>query len=218
MKDRLAKLTLSQRLAALALLLGAVALFAGDPAPGRGATIDAKELALIVHNQVDHVSPLELADWIIEGKADYRLVDIRNPEEYAVYHIPTSENVPLAVLTEDWFLRNEKIILYSEGGIHAAQAWFLLKGQGYGAVYMLMGGLEGWKDEVLFPALAENATDSERIAFAKTREVSKYFGGEPRTGAAPGESAQALATPKLELPAPAAAPAAGAKKKKKEGC
>ena len=218
MKIRLEKLSLNQRLAAVALLLGVAALFAGDPAAGRGATIDAKELALIVHNQVDHVSPAELADWIIAGKTDYRLVDIRTPEEYALYHIPTSENVPLAGLADDWFLRNEKIILYSEGGIHAAQAWFLLKSQGYGAVYMLMGGLEGWKDEVLFPTLAENASDSERIAFAKTREVSKYFGGTPRTGAGPQQSAQVLATPKLEMPAPAAAPAAGAKKKKKEGC
>ena len=55
--------------------------------------------------------------------------------------------------------RNEKIILYSEGGIHSAQAWFLLKAMGYKSVYMLRGGLDDWKDLVLFPI---HAIESQR--------------------------------------------------------
>ena len=73
--------------------------------------------------------------------------------DYAAYHIPTAENVTVAALPEFPFLRTEKIVLYSDGGIHAAQAWMLMQAQGYRAVYTVLGGLEGWKDDVLYPAL-----------------------------------------------------------------
>ncbi len=217
MKELLKRSTMNQRLAAIALVLGLFALVAGDPYHGRIATIDAKELSIIVNNKVDHVSPAELADWIIAGRQDYRLVDIRTPEEFAGYHIPGAENVPMAELVDGRFQRNEKVVLYSEGGIHAAQAWFLMKAQDYKGVYMLFGGLEGWKDDVLFPSLADNASATETVEFGKKREVSKFFGGTPRTG---GEAkpAEAFVAPKLEMPSQVAPPAGGAKKKKKEGC
>ena len=53
------RLTLNQKLAAAALLLGAVALFA-SPYPGTRVTLDAKELALIVGTEADHV---EAPNW-----------------------------------------------------------------------------------------------------------------------------------------------------------
>jgi hypothetical protein len=208
--------TMSRALAAVALALGIVAV-AGSPQPGSGARIDVQDLATIVGGEVDHVSPRELADWIVRGRTDYRLVDLRGAAEYAAYHIPTAENVPVAELPEHGLARNEKIVLYSEGGIHSAQAWFLLKARKYPGAYILSGGLEAWKDEVLFPALPANATRADSVAFAGAAEISRRFGGSPRSG-----EALAQATPAPELPA-VAAPAAPAgtqapKKKKKEGC
>jgi hypothetical protein len=71
---------------------------------------------------------------------------------------------------------------------------------------------------VLFPTLADNADAATRIEFAKTAEVSKYFGGSPRTGGGPVAATRpVIAAPKLDTPA-GTVPAAGAKKKKKEGC
>jgi rhodanese-related sulfurtransferase len=210
--------TLHQRLAALALALGALAIVAGDPYQGHTATIDAKELSIIVQKEVDHVAPLDLADWIIQGRTDYRLIDVRSEKEFATYAIPGAENVPVASLPDHGLMKNDKIVLYSDGGIHAAQAWMLLRSLGYKGVYMLRGGLEGWNDDVLFPSLAETADAAARINFAKTAEVSKYFGGTPRTGGGPVAAARpAIAAPKLDTPA-GVAPAGGAKKKKKEGC
>lgn len=218
MKDLLKNSTLNQRLASVALILGMLALVAGDPYQGRTATIDAKELAIIVQKEVDHVSPADLADWIIQGRSDYRLIDLRSEGEFAGYAIPGAEHVPVAQLTDHGMMKNEKIILYSEGGIHSAQAWFLLRSQGYKGVYLLRGGLEAWNDEVLFPQLAENADAATRINFARTAEVSKYFGGTPRTGGVQeGASRPTIVAPKLDTPA-TPAPAVGGKKKKKEGC
>ena len=217
MKELMKKSTMNQRMAAIAMILGVFALFAGDPYRGRIATIDAKELALVVHNEVDHITPANVADWIIAGRADYRLVDMRKAEEYATYHIPGAENISLAELTDDRFLRDEKIVLYSDRGIHAAQGWFLMRSQDFRGAYILLGGLEAWKNEVLFPSLPATATDAEQIDFAKKREVSAYFGGSPRTGGA-NASGQAFVAPNIEMPVPVVPPASGAKKKKKEGC
>lgn len=218
MKQLILNSTLNQRFAAIAFVLGALAVVAGDPYQGHTATIDAKELSIIVQKEVDHVAPLELADWIIQGRSDYRLIDLRPGKEFSMYAIPGAESVPVASLIEYGLLKNEKIILYSEGGIHSAQAWMLLRSLGYKGVYLLRGGLEGWNDEVLFPTLADNADAATRINFAKTAEVSKYFGGSPRTGDTQATAARpAIVAPKIDAPT-AAAPAGGAKKKKKEGC
>ncbi len=113
--------------------------------------------------------------------------------------------------------RNENIILYSEGGIHSAQAWFLLEAMGYKSVYMLLGGLDDWKDLILFPAIPANPGPEQQAAFARMKELSKFFGATPRSGTATIAPDTALPLPKLQMsgsqPGTAAAP-----KKKKEGC
>ncbi|MBL7995213.1 rhodanese-like domain-containing protein, partial [bacterium] len=131
MKKIWSDLSLNYRLASIALLLGFIGLFAGSPYHGSRTTINSKELGLIVDNEVDHVKVEELADWIIQGKADFRLLDLRSEKEFNEYRIPLSENVKTSSLEKYPLLRNEKIILYSDGGIHSAQAWFLLKARGY---------------------------------------------------------------------------------------
>jgi rhodanese-related sulfurtransferase len=44
-------------------------------------------------------------------------------------HIPTAELVELRDLHDYPLYHNEKIVLYSDGGIHSAQAWFLLRAE-----------------------------------------------------------------------------------------
>jgi rhodanese-related sulfurtransferase len=210
-------------LAFTALGLGVLAL-AGNPYQGHSVRVDAKDLATIVGAEVDHVTPGELAGWIIRGAADYRLIDLRAPAAYAQYHIPTAENVPIADLPDYPLGRNERIVLYSDGGIHSAQAWFLLKAERYPGAYILRGGLEAWNDEVLYPAPPLRPSPQESAAFERANAVSRFFGGTPRSAAdstvraaAPG-FAQPPAPAVTRAPAPTAAPAAPRKKAKKEGC
>lgn len=220
MLKRLSALTLNQRLAVVAFLLGAGALFAA-PTRGGAVSIDPRELALIVEGEVDHVDALDLADWIVAGRADYRLVDLRDARAYGEYHIPNAENIQLSALTDSTLARNEKVVLYSDGGIHSAQAWFLLRASGFRGVYMLRGGLDAWRDEVLFPTLAENPTPFQAERNARLTALAKHFGGAPRSGAdqsAGAPAAAAVSMPKLEMPASGTAPTGAPKKKRKEGC
>jgi rhodanese-related sulfurtransferase len=202
-------------LAAVAVLLAAVSI-GGDPYRGHVVTLNTKELGMIVDARVDHVTAQELADRLIQGQTDQRILDLREPTSYAEYHIPTAENVVLGDLVDYPLYRNEQIVLYSDGGIHSAQAWFLLRAQGFQGVYMLLGGLDAWKDEVLFPSLPTEADPEEIAEFERLVQVSQFFGGSPRRGS--GE--EFVATP-MQMPTvePASqVPVAKKKKKRKEGC
>jgi rhodanese-related sulfurtransferase len=216
MKNTWLQLSLNRRLALITILLGFVGLFAGSPYRGSRTTVDAKELGLIVDTEVDHVKVEELADWVIQGKADFRLLDLRSEKEFNEYHIPNSENVMASQLETYPLLRNEKIVLYSEGGIHSAQAWFLLRVKGYKGVYILLGGLEEWNEKILFPKISANATKEQLTAFDKIKEVSKFFGGSPQTGTEETKVAQAKTMLKLDMKSQTQPVKSG--KKKKEGC
>jgi rhodanese-related sulfurtransferase len=221
MSRRISKLTLNQKLGAAALALGALAVFA-NVTPGPIVTVHARELLTSVERQEDHVSPHELAAWIIEGRSDYRLVDIRDEKAFAEYHIPTAENIPLATVPDGALSRADKIVLYGRGAVHAAQAWMVLRGLGYPRVYTLALGLEAWKDDVLFPVMPQSPDPEQQARFERAAEVAKYFGGQPRAAAAPGAAASpALPTqPAVPTVAPPTLPggARGGPKKKREGC
>ena len=218
---RLSDLSLEKKLAFLAVVLGAGALFA-NPYRGPGVRLDTRELAQVVQTEVDHVSVDELAGWIVTGRADYRLIDLRDPRAFAEYHVPTAENVPVTELGPERLGRQEKLVLYSDGGIHAAQAWMLLRARGYNSVYTVRGGLEEWKDQVLFPTLAAEATPAERAAFERRVQLARFFGGTPRQGGAASAAAEPMPLPSAPVvvaPPPAAPGGAPATRKgKKEGC
>lgn len=233
MGARLPKLSLNHKLGAIALGLGLLAIPA-KVYQGRTVTVHEKELATAVAREEDHVTPSELAAWIVEGRKDYRLIDIRDEKAYREYHIPTAESVPLAVLPDQAFGKTEKIVIYSDGGIHAAQAWMLLKGKGYTAAYTLLLGIEAWKEEVLFPVKPANATPEQAAKFERAAHLARFFGGQARVAAAGGEGSAAapaavpVELPKVETAAPPPMPAApagaaggtegAAPRKKKEGC
>ena len=151
MKKFFANLSTNKKLGIAALALGIISLFAGNPYGGSFINVNEKELALSTVNNSDKVSVNELADWIIKGKADFELVDLRSQEKYNEYAIPNAQCIPLVQLPESELLRNQKIIFYSDDDIAASQAWFILKSKGYKGVYILDGGLNAWKENVLFP-------------------------------------------------------------------
>ncbi len=204
--------TINQWLALLAVILGAVAVF-GNPYGGGEVTIPARELAQLVAEGADHVGVHELADWIIQQRSDYRLIDLRAAEAVASYYIPGAEHVAVSALPDYPLLRNEKIVLYSEDEVHAAQAWILLKARGFRGVYTLEGGLQAWKDRILFPALPETAPAEE---IEKASNVSRFFGGSPQAAGQETVAKKTVELPKVELPARASGVAR--KKKPREGC
>ncbi len=206
----------ARKLAAALLGLGVVAAVIGNPYRGVDARIDTRSLALEAANPANSLSVAQLADRLVAGQNDLLVVDVRDADAYATYHIPGALNVPMASLSPDFAPRNERLLFYSDNELEAAQAWLLLRSLGYANSYLLRGGLDAWKSEVLFPAQVANPTADQQTAFAARAAVAKFFGGTPRTGVATdGDSMPEMLAP----PPPSAAPViATRKKKKKEGC
>jgi rhodanese-related sulfurtransferase len=215
MKNFFSNLNTQKKLAIAALLLGVISVFAGSPYMGTEVKVNTKDLALSTVNNSDKIAVLELADWIIKGKSDYTLVNLREEKDFNEYFIPTAINIPMKTLPESGLLRNQKIILYCYNDLRAAQAWFILKSNNYKGVYILDGGLDKWKSEVLFPKLSADASKEQVAEFEKIKEISKFFGGVPQTGS------EQLTDTKINLPTPQVTSKGNVnqpKKKKREGC
>jgi rhodanese-related sulfurtransferase len=181
-------------LAYAALGLGALAPWAGSPYTARAGVIDVRALAAAVGREEDHVTALELAQWIRDRKAGLRVIDVRSAEEFDAYHLPTAENILVDALVGTSFDPTDTLVLYSEGGAHAAQAWVFLRALGYSRVFCLRGGVDDWLDDVMNPTLADDAPAQAKADFARVVELSRYFGGVPRAGVPTPPRAKATAT------------------------
>jgi len=138
-------------------------------------------LAKSIIESEDQISPQDLSEWIIEGRNDYQLIDIRTEEEFGKGNIKSSDNIPLSKLlnvkTIEQDLNNDKtIILYSNGNSHAHQAWLILKSAGKDA-YVLEGGFNNWNRKILNPELPQDPTDDEILRYKASASIAEYFGG-----------------------------------------
>jgi rhodanese-related sulfurtransferase len=185
-------------LGALAAVLALLAAVVGTSHRNAAGQLDVAALAGEIEHESDHVTAIDLAQWIRDRKPGLRVIDVRSDSEFADFHIATAEHIPLTALAKLQPGGDETLVLYSEGGAHAAQGWVLLRSLGFQKVYFLRGGLLDWMDDVMSPALADrtgNATsDSTRDHIA---DLSRYFGGLPHVGSAAsqpsGSSASAVA-------------------------
>lgn len=168
------------RLAVLGVILAGGALLAGEPQPqGR---LDVRAAAAQIDAEQDHVSAPQLARWIRDDRSGLMLFDLRPDSDFQALHIPGAEQATLAELARRNLPQNATIVLYSEGGTHAAQAWVLLRARGYDNVYSLREGMYEWVSRILQPRLARDATPAEKKAFDALEPLSRYFGGLPRRG------------------------------------
>jgi thiosulfate/3-mercaptopyruvate sulfurtransferase len=137
------------------MVLPAVTTGASAPPAGQGGAPATDESALLaaVEEARDHIEPEELADRLMAGEPDLVLVDVRPAAEYNAFHIPGAINVPLAELAAALQPHKDKgtIVLYSNGMTHPAQARDSLYRQGFGNVYLLTDGLQGFREQCLKP-------------------------------------------------------------------
>ena len=127
-------------LAIIAALGGGLALVAGDP---YAVKVDVHRLAKAVALEEDHVTADELAQWIRDRKPGLRLIDVRTPAEYSKSHFSRAENVPIESIASVVFNPTDTVVLLSDGGAHAAQAWVFLQLRGYRNVFFLRDGTGG---------------------------------------------------------------------------
>jgi len=156
--------------ATFALADGRVAL----PATRAGA------IATEIEREADHIDPIELAEAIKAGEPGLRIIDLREGLDTSAYMIPGARAVSLGALDTLRTDPGERLVLYSDGGAHAAQAWVLLRVRGIRNALVLKDGMAAWEDEVLSPVVPSVPDDSAKARFARAKELSRWFGGFPR--------------------------------------
>jgi len=170
-----------------ALALGLAAPFAGSPYGSARGRIDVDELAGVVARGEDHVEAIDLAQRIRARQPGLRVIDLRTNEELDGYAIPGAERHAIDALSRLHPAPGDTLVLVSQAGAHAAQAWVLLRALGWRQVYFLRGGMDEWRDEVMRPELAADADEHARRAFEVVADLSRYFGGAPGIGPARGD-------------------------------
>jgi rhodanese-related sulfurtransferase len=217
--------TLVRALGWAAVTAGIAAALAGSPYSSRNGRIDVDALSSVVQHEDDHVTAVELAAWIRSRRPGLRVIDVRSAAEYDAYHVPTAERVSLDSIAHAAFRKDETIVIYSEGGAHAAQAWVFLRALGHDRVFFLRGGLYEWLDDVMSPTLARDATMRDSIRFDSVAALSRYFGGVPRRGVAsalddalpvPARGSTRAAAPRVETRA--SSTSAAVQKVRRRGC
>ena len=154
------------------------------------AALDEKALMERVEQALDHIEPEELADRLMAAEPDLVVVDVRPAVEFNAFHIRGALNVPLAQLPEvlQPYQNNGLIVLYSNGMTHPAQARDSLQRQGFGNVYLLTDGLQGFRDRCLKPV----SLRPEPLTTVDTARVNAWrvFFAAPAAPAAPAVSAE----------------------------
>jgi rhodanese-related sulfurtransferase len=150
------------------------------------------DIAQAAARQDDRESVEDLASWLVEGRGDFKLIDVRMPEDFASGSIADAENIPIAqIVTQDVLMRlptDRMVIVYSNGSENAAKAAVLLRLSGIDA-HLLTGGYNAWHQRILNPDISADELDGESLQVSAQRALSCYFVGE-RSGAADKRASQ----------------------------
>lgn len=207
--------------AGAAIFLATVLAVATTMARGTGsAPLNASALAQNIAQQTNEVTPRELAQWLVEKRPDFQLVDIRDPWKFDDYHIPSAVNIPLSKLFDpagfNQLARGKKIVLYDEGTGGAAQAQLLLSMKGYNA-YSVHEGINGWWYDLMTPTSLQTAATSP-AGYLQAKQLRDYFLGSVAPGAAPAQAAPNAAPSAVPPPPPAQEKPPATKLKLGRGC
>jgi rhodanese-related sulfurtransferase len=165
----------------IALILGIILAF--SPLDKQtGTVISSEDLAKAINSRTDHITAEQLGQLIIDKDPDFQIIDLRTQEEYNKFHIQTAINLPLETLfiqgNIEYIDPEKLVILYSNGGTHAAQAWILLQQIGYTNTTVLLGGLNYWVDVYSNPNPPEGVyADSELFNYQFQVSAGKYLMG-----------------------------------------
>lgn len=95
--------------------------------------------------RVEMVDPHMAQRWIERDEAV--LVDVREPQEFAMEHIAGAESVPLSAFDPARIPANpdKRMLLMCASGVRCGIASQVLLGAGHTIIYRMAGGLMGWK-------------------------------------------------------------------------
>jgi sulfur-carrier protein adenylyltransferase/sulfurtransferase len=113
--------------------------FCGVPAPG----------ATVPPSGVPEIEPEELARALAGDEPPF-VVDVREPEEWAIGHLEVAHLIPKDELSDrvDELTKAREVVLYCRSGTRSAQSTQLLLDLGFSNVRSLKGGINAWSEKI----------------------------------------------------------------------
>lgn len=108
----------------------------------------AAQLFEEARQRIEQVTPTQVQE-ALARKDELTLVDVREPNEWNLGHIPEAVHIPRGVLesaAERSIPRERRIVLYCQSGNRSALAVESLQAMGYASVASMSGGFRGWAD------------------------------------------------------------------------
>ena len=185
----------------IALTLGLILAFSPVDKNSRHE-LDVNKIANEIIQRSDHITAEQLGHLIIDKDPDYQLIDLRDETEFEKFHIQSALNIPLQKLFLEENIElidpEKLVVLYTNGGTHAAQAWILLQQQGFTNTTVLLGGLNYWVDVYSNPTPPEGVyADSEIFNYQFRVSAGNYLMGNLKAEGAETESPQPA---KIKIP------------------
>ncbi|HSN52873.1 MAG TPA: rhodanese-like domain-containing protein [Woeseiaceae bacterium] len=170
----------------LLIALAALLVACGQP-PAPAGQVSFVDVAQAAARQEDRVSVEQLAEWLIEERKDFVLIDVRSQDEYAKAKIRDAQNIPLAELVASETIAtlpgDRKVVVYSNGSENAAKAVTMLRLAGLDA-HLVTGGFNAWHERILNPDIPADELDGESPQVSAQRAYSCYFVGDRGEGTA----------------------------------
>ena len=143
--------------------------------------IPPKKLLWDIVQPTRFVTTDQVAKMIIGKDPTLELVDVRSAADYNKFTLPNTINVPLdSLLNSQRFfgIPGMRVVLLSDDGIAADQAWVLLRRLGYKKNYVMKGGLNLWMNTIIRPPMPPETAPStafDQYQFRKGAQI--YFTG-----------------------------------------
>lgn len=151
-----------------------------------------RRLKFAVEGEAGRVTPRELADWMVEGRRDFAVVDMREHAEYARGHVPKAVSCGSchesradgdAAQHGDGFVDlSKKLVLYTQTDREQIVVPRVLHDNPN--LYRLAGGFEGWQRDVLAKVPLDGLGGEEQAAAARRHEAVRAFLSGERPAAA----------------------------------
>lgn len=166
----------------LAFVAIAISLFAavvGSPYKISIQPVNTKESFEIAGESVEVIDVNMLAEWIMDKRNDFFLIDSRSNKKFQEYHLPFALNIQ-GVNFKDALAESEKsMIIYDENERYTVDKLEMLVKNRSNQVYILKGGVVEWMDRIIFPDVRGLTLSKEEKD--KIYKTSSYFGGKPTT-------------------------------------
>jgi len=108
----------------------------------------AAQLFAEAKERITQVTPQEVRDAQARGE-DLAIIDVREPNEWNLGHLPGAVHIPRGVLEsaiEQREPRERRVVLYCASGNRSALAAESIAQMGYTNVASMSGGFRGWAD------------------------------------------------------------------------